>query len=81
MKSDNRSRRRYEAYYRLLRKGKVNEAREAFGYKLENEVFKAAEYSYQAHGYWVSGWVNRSRREQFSLLINSRYPTYGDIPF
>jgi len=81
MKSDNLSRRRYEAYYRLLRMELVDDKGNALNWELDKEVLKAADYSYQARLYWVSGWVNNRRLDKFYEGIQSNKYSIWSIPF
>ena len=74
------TRQQYETAYSFMRR--TNNDHDEYLYdSTPMEIWKAADYSYQAKDYYVTGWVNQHRKEKFALaMLNNKHSAWG-IPF
>jgi len=74
------TRKQYEHCYRTMRRKNVaNENPLLIG--IHADIIDAAYYSYQAKDYFVTGWVNDRRRNEFIQKIVGNRHSYWSIPF
>lgn len=79
-KEKNWTRQEYETAYRGFRR--LDPAIVTYRmWGIANEVVNAADYSYQAYGYEMSGWTSTARRKRFHAILIRVYTTRGEIPF
>lgn len=64
IKQQSWTRQQYDHAYKVYRRD-GNKYDEIWFDNISDEISKAADYSYQAFGYWVSGWSSELRRKRF----------------
>jgi hypothetical protein len=70
----------YELAYRLTRREEGEPTKNTW-HPIPNEIWRAADYSYQAYGYDVHGWSNDARRKRFHAIKYRAFAFAEDIPF